>query len=115
MGTESPFLIEPNGTVRKWVDNGDGTYTIVSEQHVETDILERNKAMYNHNDGYTPSRDMQRVASIPMALIEHWQTVEGWNPFLPENADKLAAKLDDSDLRYLRTAHGRLGRKHRHV
>lgn len=110
-----PFSTEPNGIVKEWHDNGDGTYTIVSRQEVESDILERNKALYTHNDGYTRTRDMQRVGSIPLALIDLWETVEGWNPYHPANADKLAQKLDDIDFRHLRTAPGRLGRKHRHI
>lgn len=110
-----PFLTEPNGIVREWHTNPDGTFTVVSQQHNETQILDRNKAMATHNDGYTPSRDMQRVASIPQLLLEHWMNVEGWNPFAPENSDKLAAKLDSSEFLWLRTAPGRLGRKHRHI
>lgn len=115
MGKVSPFLIEPNGMVRTWEDNGDGTYTVHTQQDIESDILERNKALYTHNDGYNAKRDLQRVGSIPMALVELWQTVEGWNPYHPENADRLAQKLDDIDFQKLRTAPGRLGRKHRHI
>lgn len=103
-----PFMTEPNGIVRKWVNNSDGTYTVVSEQHNETQILDRNKAMANHNDGYTPSREMRRVASIPMLLLEHWKYVEGWDPFHPENAKKLERKLNDPEFMWLRTAPGRL-------
>lgn len=110
-----PFLREPNGIVREWHTNPDGTYTVTARQNIESDILDRNKSLYTHNDGYTPSRDMQRVASIPQLLLEHWKFVEGWDPFHPENADKLAAKLDSSEFLWLRTAPGRLGRKHRHI
>lgn len=115
MAEDVPLLIEPNGLIKIWRTNSDGTYTVITRQDNESEILERNKAMYNHNDGYTPSREMQRVGSIPMALIELWQTVEGWNPYAPENADRLARKLDDIDFRHLRTAPGQLGRKHRHI
>lgn len=115
MATVTPFMREPNGMVREWQDNGDGTYTVVSRQTVESDILELNKKLYNYNDGYNQTRDMQRVGSIPMGLLTLWETVEGWNPFHPANADRLAQKLDDIDYRLLRTAPGRLGRKHRHI
>lgn len=111
-----PFLREANGIVREWHTNPDGTYTVVSRQENESNILEHNKARFNHDDGYTSkTRDMQRVASIPALLLEHWQNVEGWNPFAPENANKLAAKLDSSEFLWLRSAPGRLGRKHRHI
>lgn len=115
MADPLPLLTDPNGLVKEWHTNSDGTFTVTTRQDNESQILERNKAMYTHNDGYTPSREMQRVGSIPMALIEHWMTVEGWNPFDPANATKLAQKLDDIDFRHLRTAPGRLGRKHRHI
>lgn len=110
-----PFLIEPNGVIREWHTNADGSYTVVSYSPYESQLLDNNKAMFNHNDGYTPSRDMQRVASIPPLLQEHWMNVEGWNPFDPENSGKLAAKLDSSEFQWLRTAPGRLGKKHRHI
>lgn len=109
-----PFLNEPNGMVRTWHDNEDGTYTIKSEQVVETQILERNKAMFNHNDGYTPSRDMQRVASIPQAVIEEY-AARGINLFHPAHEPELRALLNNSDYRFLRTAPGFVGKKHRHV
>lgn len=110
-----PLLTEPNGIVREWHTNNDGTYTVVSKSPHESSILDHNKAYQAAHDGYTPSRDMQHVASIPPLLIEYWQIVEGWNPFSPENADKLAAKLDSSEFMWLRTGTGRLGRKHRHI
>jgi len=108
MAVVLPFSEEPGGIVRTWHDNGDGTYTIKSVQHVETEILDRNKAMQNHNDGYTPSRDIQRVASIPKLLLEHWKYVEGWDPFHPENSNKLKQKLNSNEFMWLRTATGRL-------
>ena len=76
-------------------------------------ILEQNKAMVTHNDGYTPSRELRRVASIPLALIAKWREEEGWNAFDaghdPDVAKKLAQKLMDSEYAHLRTAEGRVG------
>jgi len=114
MAKISPFSADPNGIIKKWIDNEDGTYTIQSQQANETEILERNKALYTHNDGYTPSREMQRVASIPLAVIEEYQA-RGINLYAPENEYFLARILDDSDYRHFRTAPGQLGKKHRHI
>lgn len=114
MGKVSPFSSDPNGLVKTWIDNGDDTFTIKTEQSNESQILERNKAMYNHNDGYTPSREMQRVASIPLVVIEAYQA-KGINLYAPENEYFLQRILDDGDYRFFRTAPGRLGKKHRHV
>ena len=114
MSKVSPFLIEPNGMVRTWHDNDDGTYTIKSVQANETEILDRNKAMYNHNDGYTPSRDIQRVGSIPQAVIEEY-AAKGINLFHPAFEPELARLMDNSDHRFPRTAPRRLGKNHRHI
>lgn len=114
MPKEVPFLIEPNGMVRTWTDNDDGSYTIKSVQANETEILERNKALYTHNDGYTPSREMQRVGSIPQAVIEDF-AARGINLFHPAFEHELAKLMDNSDYRFLRTAPGRIGKKHRHI
>ena len=76
----------------------------------ETDpVIERNKAMLTHNDGYTPSREMRRVASIPYILINKWIVEEGVNVLDPANADFLKKKLNDPDYAFLRTAEGRIG------
>jgi hypothetical protein len=74
-------------------------------------ILERNKAMATHNDGYSPTREMRRVASIPLIILQKWKE-EGWDPFNTSDPDvqkKLAAKLDDPEYMWLRTAPGRVG------
>ena len=46
--------------------------TIVSTHQDAEPILERNKQLQTLNDGYTPSRDMKRIASIPMNLAMKW-------------------------------------------
>lgn len=76
----------------------------------ETDpIIERNKAMANHNDGYSPSRELRRVAHIPWIIIQKWKNEEGWDALDPDHSDKLMQKLNDPDWAYLRTSEGRLG------
>lgn len=69
-------------------------------------ILDLNKAMATENDGYTPSREMRRVASIPLVLVYKWRQEEGWDAFNPRHADRLARKLNDPDYAWLRTAPG---------
>lgn len=114
MGKESPFRIEPNGIVRTWIDNQDGTYTINSKQQNETQILEENKAMYNHNDGYTPSRDIQRVGRIPLVVIEEYRA-QGVNLYDPEWEWVLQRVMDNPDYRFFRTAPGHFGKRQRHI
>lgn len=105
-------LFRSSAGVDHWmVQDGDQT-RFAATQDVAP-ILERNKAMANHNDGYTPSRDMKRVASIPYAVGVKWLNEEGWW-FMdaghdPDVAKKLARKLNDPEYRYLRTSEGNVG------
>lgn len=104
-----PFLpADATGISHLRQDNGDGTVSYKAVQENDP-ILDRNAAMRTHNDGYTPSREMRRVASIPMQLLYHWQATEGWDPLDPANADRIMRKLNDPDYAYLRTADGQLG------
>jgi|APSaa5957512535_1039671.scaffolds.fasta_scaffold253589_1 hypothetical protein len=84
------------------------TSTISREQDVEA-ILENNKALQTHNDGYSPSREMKRVASIPMVIAEQWMKEDGLNWMnLPkhEKGMYLRKKLNSSDYRFLKTSEG---------
>lgn len=94
----------------------DSDGSIHTEMHQDVQhVLDGNKAMATHNDGYTADRSMRRVARIPMILLYKWKSEEGWDPFDPANEAKLAAKLDSSEYQYLRTAPGRVGKTHRHL
>ena len=74
-----------------------------------TNFLSENKDMYNTNDGYSKSRELRRVARIPVMIQQKWLNEEGWDCYdLPANWDKLKAKLNSSEWLYLRTAGGRL-------
>ena len=89
--------------------------TLIAQQDVAP-ILEQNKTMATHNRGYTPSKDIARVASIPMLIVHKWMTEEGWDPFSPdpECQKKLAQKLDGNEYRYLRTSELIMGDHWRH-
>lgn len=98
----------PSGVRRYFRIEDDGTI-VTAASHDTTPIIERNKAMRNHNDGYTPSRELRRVASIPNIIIAQWLHEEGLDVYNPDHADRLAKKLNDPDWAYLRTADGHLG------
>jgi hypothetical protein len=102
-----PLWTSPTGVQTFFKDNHDGTYTVMSTQENDP-ILERNKAMANHNDGYSPSRELRRAASIPFLLIEKWKQEEGVNVLRSDGADFLKRKLNDADYAHLRTAPGRI-------
>lgn len=88
--------------------NTDGSVTYAMGQDVQP-ILDQNKDMANHNDGYTPSREVRRVASIPFALWLKFKNEQGIDLFDPDHKDALVRLLNDPDYAYLRTAPGRIG------
>jgi len=90
----------------------DGKLTVKKSENVNP-LLKKNKELYNHNDGYTPSKDMKRVASIPRIMLEIWckehNGTNNWFGLPSEVRSKiLREKLNSSDYRYFRTAPGRL-------
>lgn len=87
-------------------DEHTDTLGLQRTQDVEP-ILERNKALYNLDDGYSPSREWRRVASIPLVIVEQWYKA-GINIFDDNHHERIAAALDSPEFRYLRTAPGRV-------
>jgi hypothetical protein len=71
-------------------------------------IIERNKALATHNDGYTADRTMRRVASIPLIIWLKWKDEEGVDIFKRGSEEFLCRKLNDPEFQYLRTAPGQL-------
>jgi hypothetical protein len=89
--------------------DGEGGLLITAVQDVAP-IIERNKAVRNHNDGYTPSREMVRIGFIPNIFRDKWMNEEGWDAWRPDlYPEKLVQKLMDPDYAFLRTGGGRVG------
>lgn len=88
-------------------DASTGDLIVHREADVEP-LLELNKALATSGDGYTPSREMRRAASIPMAIIEKWRNEHGVDVFNPDHIGAVRKLLNSSEYLYLRTAPGRL-------
>lgn len=105
-------LFRSSAGVDHWMIEENGRTRFAASQDVAP-ILERNKAMATHNDGYSQSRDLRRVASIPYGVMLKWLNEEGWWAMDadkdPDVAKKLVAKLNTNEYEYLRTAEGRVG------
>ena len=71
-------------------------------------ILERNKALAVAGDGYSPSRELRRAASIPAVVAEKWRNELGIDVFDPDHWPAVRRLLNDPEWRWLRTAEGRL-------
>ena len=88
---------------------------IINEKVNINPHLKHNKALLTHNDGYSKSRDLKRVASIPTIALSVWakeyngdQNKGNWFALPKETQQKiLREKLNSSDYRYFRTAEGR--------
>ena len=100
------------GVKTRYIQESDGKLTINSQQDLNP-LLDRNKKLYTQNDGYTASRDMRRVASVPPIMLEIWTKEHNgsrnWFALPKETQNKiLRTKLNSSEFKYFRTAEGRL-------
>ena len=86
--------------------NNDVDFAVETRQDVEP-ILDNNKRLANDNDGYSPSRELRRIASIPLVIVEKWKNEMGVDVFKKDHQAKVRALLNDPDWRYLRTSPGR--------
>lgn len=84
-----------------------GSLTVHRGEDVEP-LLEQNKALAASGDGYAPSRELRRAASIPMAVVEKWRNELGVDVFNPDHLPAVRRLLNSSEYLYLRTAPGRL-------
>ena len=100
------------GVKTRYIQESDGKLTINSQQDLNP-LLDRNKKLYTQNDGYTASRDMRRVASVPPIILQLWtKEYNGSNNWwaLPKEIQKkiMRTKLNSSEFKYFRTAEGSL-------
>jgi|TARA_B110000285_G_C14976691_1_gene539325 hypothetical protein len=90
---------------------------IIQERSIDAaPIIESNKKLYTHNDGYSKSRELKRVASIPTIVLEIWSkeyhkdnNKGNWFALPKEVQQKiLKQKLNSSEFQYFRTAPGKI-------
>ena len=109
----SPFVSSDFADTRHyWRNDGAGGGEVLTVQDV-TPIIERNKAMANHNDGWSKSKEWKRAGSVPYTTLYKWIAEERLDPADPEFAQKMhkmvLRKLNDSDYRHLKSIPGRAG------
>ena len=76
-------------------------------------LLKHNKILLNQDDGYSKSRDLKRVASIPTLALSVWaKEYNGdgnWFALPKEVQSKiLKTKLNSNEFKYFRTAEGKI-------
>jgi hypothetical protein len=97
-------VLSRRGPVETWYhEQPDGTFVIETRQDVAP-IIERNKALSAVDDGFSPSRDVARVASIPIVVQYEWLKRYGINVFDRNDEKRVRRLLNDPEWRYLRTS-----------
>ena len=87
---------------------------IVVNEEVNIDPhLKHNKILLNQDDGYSKSRDLKRVASIPTLALSVWANENNgsnnWFALPKEVQTKiLKTKLNSNEFKYFKTAEGKL-------
>ena len=110
----SKRFVEQDGLVKTTYHSDDMNRQVVIERNVNyKPIIDHNKKMYTQNDGYSKSRDLKRVASIPTLVLELWTKeyngTANWFALPKEVQQKiLKTKLNSNEFQYFRTAPGRL-------
>ena len=101
-----------DATRTRYIQESDGKLTVNNQQNLNP-LIKRNKKLYTQNDGYTASRDMRRIASVPPIILQIWTkeyngTRNWWA--LPKDTQKkiLRVKLNSNEFRYFKTSEGRL-------
>ena len=86
---------------------------IVNEEVNIDPHLKHNKILLNQDDGYSKSRDLKRVASIPTLALSVWAKEyngsNNWFALPPEVQNKiLKTKLNSNEFQYFKTAEGNI-------
>ena len=98
---------EQGEVLTKWqFDDAHGVGVIHRIQDVQP-IFEENARLFTLNDGYSPRRELRRVASIPKVIVEQWMQ-EGVNIFDKNCRAEIKRRLNDPANLKLRTAPGRV-------
>jgi hypothetical protein len=92
-------------------DEGADKTVIANVQDCEPTIELNKKLINDGTDGYGETREWRRVASIPNIILEKWYVEEGIRYWDSDDMPKLAAKLDDPEWSFLRTAPGKVSRR----
>tara|TARA_R100000329_G_scaffold78418_1_gene67274 strand:+ start:7279 stop:7614 length:336 start_codon:yes stop_codon:yes gene_type:complete len=108
------ILKENDGVVSTtFYDNTDSKGVTIKRSLNAQSLLDRNKKLYTHNDGYSKTKELKRVASIPVLILELWsQEYNGTSNWfaLPKQVQQkiLRTKLNSSEYQYFRTAPGKI-------
>lgn len=95
-------LLSDEGGLKTFVTI-DGDKTHIEKSQIIGGHLNVNKKMANANGKNIGSDAYNHCASIPAVVVSKWLIEDGLDVYNPAHADRLKAKLNSSDWRYLRT------------
>ena len=96
------IAVDPLARAKTEWEESDGRLVIRNAQDAEP-IVEANKRAYTEGDGYSASRNLRRVASIPLVLY-----LDLKKRGILRDPRRFRAWLNDPDNRFFRTAPGRV-------
>lgn len=96
----------PDSGIAAYYETDGKDARLIHEYDDVSGVLDNNKLNYNHVNGWNADRSMHKVATIPLSIITKWKLEEGLDVFNKEHRDRLKAKLNDPEWRYLRTSPG---------
>lgn len=98
-----------NDITTEFTPNYDGSVLEVKRTQDVEPYLEANKRDRLETPSWQPfsGRDMYRVASIPLIVVEQW-IKEGINLFDSSDKPKVMARLNSPEYSYLRTMTGKI-------
>jgi hypothetical protein len=101
---EERLLAADGAVVSHFLANeAEGVYAIRHRQDVAP-ILAMNERLRNEGNGMSPSRELRRVASIPLVVYHQWLK-EGFDALDPDSWPELRRRLR-GDYGWLRTSSG---------
>lgn len=101
------LLDQYGGIIETFDMTSDGIAVIKREADVES-VIEMNKALQREGDGYSSSREWQKVASIPVIVVEKLGRQLGIDLMAKENEAKLISILNDPEFAHFRTITGKI-------
>jgi len=87
------------------------TDTVIQKRQQDVEpLLEMNRKEFNGDtpNGYGTFKDMRKVASIPLIVIEKWKKELGVDAFNKNDMPKVKKLLNDPEWQFLRTSKGRI-------
>lgn len=84
-------------------DEAEDKVLLTNSQDIEP-LLNLNKKEFNGDAQFgSPGKDMRKVASIPLIIIEKWKRELGVDVMNKDHMPKVKKLLNDPEWRYLRT------------